>query len=176
VSGFLLDTNVPSEFRNPRPDPGVVQWLDSVAENSVFISVVTLGEIRKGCELLDFGKRRMELEQWLEVEIREWFAGRILPVTEAVAERWGRLEAKRKRMGLPLNVADGQIAATALVHDLTLVTRDVDDFRELGVTLLNPWRERTPELRWPESRETNPGEFAEPEPERNREHEDDLDR
>ena len=77
----------------------MAQWLDSVDENLVFISVVTLGELRKGCELLDAGKRRSELEQWLEVEVREWFTGRILPVTNAIAERWGRLEAKRQRLG-----------------------------------------------------------------------------
>jgi len=97
VSGFLLDTNIPSEFRNPRPAPQVVQWLDSIAEDSVFISVVTLGEIRKGCELLENGKRREGLELWLEVEVRAWFQDRILPVTESIAERWGRLEAKRRR-------------------------------------------------------------------------------
>jgi predicted nucleic acid-binding protein len=139
VSGFLLDTNIPSEFRNPRPEPRVVQWVDSVAEDSVFISVVTLGEIRKGCELLDAGKRRKELERWLEVDLREWFAGRILPVTDAIAERWGRLDAQRQRLGLPLNTADGQIAATAQHHGLTLVTRNVKDFSDLGVSVFNPW-------------------------------------
>jgi predicted nucleic acid-binding protein len=139
VSGFLLDTNIPSEFRNPRPAPQVVQWLDSIAEDSVFISVVTLGEIRKGCELLEVGKRREGLERWLEVEVRAWFQDRILPVTESIAERWGRLEAKRRRLGQPLNTADGQIAATALEHGLTLATRNLNDFRDLGVTLFNPW-------------------------------------
>jgi len=74
------------------------------------------------------------------VEVKEWFAGRILPITDAVAERWGRLEAKRQRLGLPLNIADGQIAATALEHGLTLVTRNVDDFRELGLEIYNPWK------------------------------------
>jgi predicted nucleic acid-binding protein len=127
VSGFLLDTNIPSEFRNPRPEPRVVEWIDSVTEDSVFISVITLGEIRKGCELLNFGKRRKELEQWIEVEVREWFADRILPVKDAIAERWGRLEAQH------------QIAATALEHGLTLVTRNVNDFRGLGVVVFNPW-------------------------------------
>jgi len=142
VSGFLLDTNIPSEFRNPRcPEPLVSQWLDSVDEDLVFISVVTLGELRKGCESLDAGKRRVELEQWLEVEVKEWFAGRILPVTDGVAEGWGRLEARRRRLGLPLDIADGQIAATALEHDLTLVTRNIDDFRELGLQIRNPWQE-----------------------------------
>ncbi|HZS53189.1 MAG TPA: PIN domain-containing protein, partial [Bryobacteraceae bacterium] len=77
----------------------------------------------------------------LEGEVKEWFQGRILPVTEAIAERWGRMEAKRQRLGLPLHVADGQIAATALEHGLTLVTRNVNDFSGLGVTMFNPWEE-----------------------------------
>ena len=76
---------------------------------------------------------------WLEVEVKEWFAGRILPVTEAIAERWGKLEAQRQRLGLPLNTADGQIAATALENDLTLVTRNIKDFTPFGVRLFNPW-------------------------------------
>ncbi len=111
MSGFLLDTNIPSEFRNPRPEPRVIHWLDLVDVNFVFISVVTLGEIRKGCELLAAGKRRADLERWLKVEVKEWFAGRILPVTDAITERCGRLEATRQRLGLRLNISDGQIAA-----------------------------------------------------------------
>ena len=163
MRGFLLDTNIPSEFSNPRPDPRVVQWVDSVPEDFVFISVVTLGELRKGCELLDIGKRRYELENWLEVEVRNWFAGRILPVTEAISERWGALDAKRQRLGQPLNIADGLIAATALEHGFTVVTRNVSDFRELGVAVFDPWGERTPEAPlWPPAQEINPREFVEP--------------
>jgi predicted nucleic acid-binding protein len=77
----------------------------------------------------------------LRWKVREWFAGRILPVTDAIAERWRRLEAQRQRLGLPLNTADGQIAATALEHGLSLVTRNVNDFRDLGVVVLNPWND-----------------------------------
>jgi predicted nucleic acid-binding protein len=101
-------------------------------------SVVTLGELRKGCKLLAAGKRRTELELWLDVEGKNWFAGRTLPLTGGIAERWGRLEARRQRLGLPLNTADGQIAATAMAHGLTLATRNVDDFRELGIQIHNP--------------------------------------
>ncbi len=140
MSGFLLDTNVPSEIGKPFPQPSVLRWLGTVEETETFLSVVSLGEMRKGCELLEPGsKRRLQLERWLEDDVYKWLAGRILPVTEAIAERWGRLEAKRQRLGLPLNTADGQIAATALEHGLTLVTRNVNDFRDLGVTLFNPW-------------------------------------
>lgn len=140
MSGFLLDTNVPSEIGKPFPQPSVLRWLGTVEETQTFLSVVSLGEMRKGCELLEPGsKRRLQLERWLEDDVHKWLAGRILPVTEAIAERWGRLEAQRQRLGLPLNTADGQIAATALEHGLTLVTRNVKDFRDLGVTLFNPW-------------------------------------
>jgi predicted nucleic acid-binding protein len=140
VSGFLLDTNIPSEIGKPSPDPSVLRWLGTVEEAKTFISVVSLGEMRKGCELLEPGsKRRLQLERWLEDDVQKWLAGRILPVTEAIAERWGRLEAQRQRAGLPLNTADGQIAATALQHGLTLVTRNVKDFSGLGVTLFDPW-------------------------------------
>jgi tRNA(fMet)-specific endonuclease VapC len=142
VSGFLLDTNIPSEITKPIPAPSVLRWLGTVAEAQTFLSVVSLGEMRKGCELLEPGsKRRIQLERWLDEDVHKWLAGRILPVTEAVAQRWGKLEATRQRLGLPLNTADGQIAATALEHGLTLVTRNVKDFSDLGVSILNPWED-----------------------------------
>jgi len=140
VSGFLLDTNIPSEIGKPVPQPSVLRWLGTVEETQTFLSVVSLGEMRKGCELLEPGsKRRLQLERWLENDVHKWLAGRILPVTEAIADRWGKLEAQRQRLGLPLNTADGQIAATAIEHGLTLVTRNLKDFSGLGVTLLSPW-------------------------------------
>ncbi|HZQ55268.1 MAG TPA: type II toxin-antitoxin system VapC family toxin [Bryobacteraceae bacterium] len=142
MSGFLLDTNIPSEITKPIPAPSVLRWLGTVAEAQTFLSVVSLGEMRKGCELLEPGsKRRIQLERWLDEDVHKWLAGRILPVTEAVAQRWGKLEATRQRLGLPLNTADGQIAATALEHGLTLVTRNVKDFSDLGVSILNPWED-----------------------------------
>jgi predicted nucleic acid-binding protein len=139
VNGFLLDTNIPSELTKPRPEPRVVRWLELANENEIFISVVTLGEIRKGCALLDPGKRRTTLEQWLENDIRNWFANRILPVDDAIAECWGRLDAKRQQLGKPLNTADGLIAATAIEHELTVVTHNVEDFDSLDVSIVNPW-------------------------------------
>ena len=142
MTRFLLDTNIPSEITKPSPEPIVLRWLGTVEEERTFLSVVSLGEMRKGCELMEPGsKRRLQLERWLEDDVHKWLAGRILPVTEAIAERWGRLEAKRQRLGLPLNTADGQIAATALEHGLTLVTRNVKDFSDLGVNLFNPWHD-----------------------------------
>jgi toxin FitB len=169
VSRFLLDTNIPSEITKPYPEPSVLRWLGTVEEEQTFLSVVSLGEMRKGCELLEPGsKRRLRLERWLEHDVRKWLAGRILPITEAIAERWGELEAKRQRLGLPLNTADGQIAATALEYGLTLVTRNVSDFRDLGVELVNPWDERNFAPQWPQAKE--------PEPVNPGERDDDLDR
>jgi toxin FitB len=141
VSRFLLDTNVPSEFSKPQPNPYVLQWLGAVNELQTFLSVVSLGEMRKGCELLEPGSnRRMSLERWLDQDVQQWLADRILPINEAIAERWRKLEAKRQRLGRPLNTADGQIAATAIEHNLIVVTRNVQDFEHLEVEVFSPWR------------------------------------
>jgi toxin FitB len=99
-----------------------------------------MGELRKGATLLPPSAKRTQIEQSIEALIPSWFAGRILPVTQAIAERWGILEGQRHLAGRPLGVADGMIAATALEHGLTLVTRNVKDFSGLGVTILNPWQ------------------------------------
>ena len=139
MTGFLLDTNVPSELTRLRPEARVVHWLDAQNNERLFLSVVTLGEIRKGVTLLVDSKRRSQLEQWFIEELLSWFAGRILPVTQAIADRWGVLDATSQRRGTPLNTADGLIAATALEHGLTLVTRNARDFADLGVSLFNPW-------------------------------------
>jgi predicted nucleic acid-binding protein len=100
---------------------------------------VSFGEFRKGITMQAPGKRRDELETWLETDILTMFSGRILPITRSIAERWGVLEGQREQMGRPLHVPDGQIAATALEHGLTLVTRNTKDFDALGINLLNPW-------------------------------------
>jgi predicted nucleic acid-binding protein len=139
MNGFLLDTNVPSELIRPQPDPKVKAWIAAQSLESLFISVVSFGEFRKGISLRLPGKRKTELEHWLTTDLAALFSGRILPVTRPTAERWGVLEARRQLAGQPLNVPDGQIAATALEHDLTLVTRNVRDFADLDVAVFNPW-------------------------------------
>jgi len=140
VSGFLLDTNVLSEFkRKGDPDPHVRDWLRATDPDLLWASVLSFGEIRKGIARLDIGKRRAELEQWFERDLDRWFEERLLPVTKAVAERWGVLSAQALNQGTPLPNIDGLIAATALEYDLTLVTRNVKDFVALSITIINPW-------------------------------------
>jgi predicted nucleic acid-binding protein len=140
VSGFLIDTNVISEFIRPRPDAKVIHWLEMADPELLFASVVTFGEIRLGIEDLPLSKRRAALEEWLEQGLPEWFASHLLPVTKAIADRWGRLTIEAKRKGKSIPTADGLIAATAVEHDLALVTRNVQDFAETGVEIINPWQ------------------------------------
>lgn len=142
MTGFLLDTNVPSELTRPKPEPEVIQWLDDAADQHLFLSVVSLGEIFKGITVLPEGKRRQQLRQWVDETLRPWFDDRILPITESVAERWGVLAGECQLRGRPLKVADGLIAATALEHSLTVVTRNVKDFSDLGVRVLNLWPDK----------------------------------
>jgi predicted nucleic acid-binding protein len=132
---FLLDTNILSELRKPRPDPGVHTWFGTSHADDLYLSVLTVGEIRQGVERLqrrDPAQARAYL-RWLETLKRD-FAARVLPVTTAVAEEWGRLNARRS-----LPVIDGLLAATALVHRLTLVTRNVADVERTGAEVLNPF-------------------------------------
>ena len=141
MSGFLLDTNVPSELTRSQPHPGVARWL-AASVGPHFLSVVTLGELRKGISLLSpLDGRRARLERWFHAELLALCSGGVLPLTWAIAERWGQLEAERQLRGRPLSSTDGQIAATALEHGLTLVTRNVSDFEGLGLTIFNPWNE-----------------------------------
>jgi toxin FitB len=136
VTGYLLDTNVISETRKSRPDAGVIAFLSAAGGEGLFLSVLTLGELRKGVAL----KRRVdpeaatELAIWVE-GIANNFADRILPIDSATALRWGELSAGRS-----LPVIDMLIAATALSRDLTLVTRNTRDFESSGALLLDPWQ------------------------------------
>jgi len=139
MTGFLLDTNILSELVRPKPEPKVKTWVDTQNLDTLFISAVSFGELRKPVILRAPGKRRTELEGWIEDDLSMLFSDRTLAVTRSIAERWGILDAERQIAGRPLNMADGMIAATALEHGLTLVTRNVKDFTGIGVPLLNPW-------------------------------------
>jgi hypothetical protein len=136
VSGYLLDTNILSEARKgQRADPKVLQWFETVGDNDLFMGVLVLGEIRKGIEqarAADPVKARA-LERWLK-DLEQKYADHILPVSPEVADQWGRLSALR-----PLSTVDGLLAAMALVHDLTFVTRNVQHVAHTGAKLLNPF-------------------------------------
>ena len=125
---YLLDTNIPSEMTRSRPAPQVEQWLDQVDDDALFLSVISLSETLRGITRLPESTRRTQLQTWLDETLRLWFEDRILPVTQSIAERLGRWAGERDSKGLTLPVPDGLIAATALEHDLTLVTRNVRDF------------------------------------------------
>lgn len=143
ISGFLLDTNVISELMKQRPSRRVAGWVEGITEDLLHLSVITIGEIRKGIELLDDDdRRRGVLQSWLDRDVRVRFAGRLLPFDDLVAERWGRLEALAKRRRLTLPTIDAQLAATALHHGLTFVTRNTTDIGPTGVPVFNPWGDR----------------------------------
>jgi predicted nucleic acid-binding protein len=136
MSGFLLDTNILSELRKEdRCDVGVRQWFEEAAAEELFVSVLVLGEIRRGIERIQLRDQPQAraLEKWLRWISTE-FADRLLPVDEKVADQWGRLGVQN-----PVPVLDAILAATALAHDLVMVSRDEDDFRNTGVRLINPF-------------------------------------
>jgi len=139
MSAFLLDTNCISELVRSKPEPRVLEWIEAADESLLYLSVLTLGEIRKGVAGLPQGKRRTHLESWLVLDLQARFSGRILPINAEVADRWGLLAAEAKRKGITLSAIDGLLAATALHHNLTIVSRNVADFASTHAPVLNPW-------------------------------------
>jgi len=136
---FLLDTIVVSEWMKPLPNPSVIRWLAEVDEDRVYLSVMTLAELRYGTERLASGARKSRLEEWLHEELLLRFEGRLLVIETAIADAWGRVMSRCSAVGKPIGVMDAFFAATAEVHALTLVTRNVSDFTASGISLLNPW-------------------------------------
>ena len=139
MNGFLLDTNVISELVKPRPEPKVAGWISATDEALLYLSVLTLGEIRKGIAAVAHASRRAELEAWLERDLRFRFAGRILPIDEAVADRWGWIAGRAQAKKTLVPAIDGLLAATALDYNLTFVTRNAGDVAATGVSVFNPW-------------------------------------
>jgi predicted nucleic acid-binding protein len=137
---FLLDTNVVSEWLKPRPNAGLVQWTDSADEDRIFLSVISLAELRYGIERMASGKRQRRLEDWLCHELPIRFEGRILPVDATVADACGKIVRRSELLGRSIEAMDAFLAATAEVHQLTLVTRNTSDFVTLKA-VLNPWTE-----------------------------------
>ena len=138
---FLLDTNVVSEWVRPRPDPGVITWMAEVDEDRVFLSVVSLAELRYGIAKMPAGVRRDRLDSWLGEEVLLRFESRILPIDASIANMWGQVLARSQALGRTIGILDGFLAATAEKHQLTMVTRNVADFFVLGHSVLNPWQE-----------------------------------
>jgi tRNA(fMet)-specific endonuclease VapC len=136
---YLLDTNVISELVTKQPNPRVIQWIDMLDPNSVYLSVVTIGELRKGIEKLPASKRKDTLRGWLNDDLLIRFSGRILVLDIPVMLAWGEMIGQLERAGQPLPALDSLIAALALHHHCTLATRNTDDFRATGIQLINPW-------------------------------------
>jgi len=136
---WLLDTCVISELIKPRPRPSVVSWLSSQEEEHLFLSSITLGEIQKGVSKLPESLKRSGLQEWLDLELTARFKGRILGIDSSVAKKWGEIQALSERSGIKMPVVDSLIAAIAMVHDLTVVTRNIHDLEPSGVRLFNPW-------------------------------------
>jgi len=134
---YLIDTNVISELVKSKPNQHVVTWFKDVPDHSLYLSTLTLGEIRHGVEKIKNEQRREKLRLWLEYDLPEWFEGRIKSIDCKVAECWGRLQAQAKRT---LPAIDSLIAATAIQFGLTLVTRNVADFDLSNLELINPWK------------------------------------
>ncbi len=135
---FLLDTCVLAEWKKKRPSQRVLEWLNSQHEEALFISVLTIGEVRSGVSSLSTSKKKTELETWLETLILR-FGARVVPIDISVAVRWGELTGQQRKKGRVLPVVDSLIAATALQKDMTLITRNEKDFVNTGVSLLNIW-------------------------------------
>lgn len=135
----LLDTNAISEGTKRQPNAGLQNWLAAQSNESLFLSVITLGEIRRGILMLQDGKKKRELQRWLEEDVKMVFSGRILPIDSMVMECWAQLQANAVQTGRQLPVMDSLLAATALAHNLTIVTRNTSDFESVDVHLLNPW-------------------------------------
>jgi toxin FitB len=141
MTGFLLDTNIISELIKPRPDRRVTAWIEATDEQLFFLSVLSLGEIRKGITSLAEMKRRAVLEAWLDRDLVVRFSGRILPIDHAIADRWGQITGTAAARKTPVAVIDGLLAASALQHDLVLVTRNTKHLSAIAVPLFNPWHE-----------------------------------
>ena len=135
---YLLDTNVLSELVRPKPDKNVLRWIETLPNEVLYLSVLTLGEIYKGIENVKEQGRKEKLRLWLEIELPEWFEDRILVIDHQIAARWGRLQQEMRR---PLPAIDSLIAATALHFDLRLVTRNTEDFQYPSLQVINPWLE-----------------------------------
>jgi len=139
---YLLHTNVVSEWVKPRPNDNVIAWLAEANEEEIFISVCTFAELRFGVASMAKGSRRDRLDDWLSSDLPARFDRRIVGIDVPIADAWGLIQARARHSGRPIGPMDGLIAATAEVHEMTLVTRNTKHFETVGLALLNPWTDR----------------------------------
>ncbi|NLS78448.1 MAG: type II toxin-antitoxin system VapC family toxin [Chloroflexi bacterium] len=137
---YLLDTCVISELVAKRPDPNVLRWIDSIDEQSLYLNVITIGEIRKGIERLADEPKKLSLHDWLQSQLLVRFAGRVQGIDTEVMLIWGTLVSALEKAGTPMPALDSLIAAIAVKGDFTLVTRNQQDFQHSGATVFNPWQ------------------------------------
>lgn len=136
---YLLDTCVISELIKARPTKSVVRWVESIDEPSMFISVLTLGEIHKGITKLRASKKKRALQEWVSSDLYQRFDNRIIPVSIEIARIWGEVQGKAEKKGEKMPAIDSLIAATAIAYDFTVVTRNAADMENSGVQIHNPW-------------------------------------
>ncbi len=136
---FLLDTCVISELVKVKPNRRVTKWIKSCDEENLFLSSLTIGEIQRGVSKLPESRKKNDLQFWLDHELIMRFDGRILTIDARVSQMWGKIQAKSESDGIKMPVIDCLIASTAIVHDMTVVTRNIDDMNPSGVKLFNPW-------------------------------------
>ena len=139
MAGYLLDTNVISEIPRRTAAPEVEAWVDARDARDLFISAVTIGELTRGIYRLPIGRKRQRFQTWLDNDLARQFLGRVLPFEQLTAEIWGRLLGEAIRRGQSRPAIDTQIAATAIQHNLSLVTRNVSDFTNLDLEVIDPW-------------------------------------
>ncbi len=137
---YLLDTSLISELIKPRPDKGVLAWVENHSEQTLFLSVLSLGEIQKGVAKLPSSKKQKLLQEWVSNDLPQRFRDRVLGIDEETAILWGKLQGEAERSGRKMPVIDSLIAATAKLHNLIVVTRNGADIAQSGVEIVNPWR------------------------------------
>ena len=136
---YLLDTCVISEIIKPKPDENVTSWLESQKENSLYLSVLTFGEIEKGIEKASDQIRKQKLRLWVEDDLKKRFEGRIIPIDFSIAAEWGKIQGKAELLGKPMPTMDGLIAVSGLVSQCVVVTRNISDMEQSSAELFNPW-------------------------------------
>ena len=136
-------TGIISEIIKPKPDDNVISWIQNQNEEDLYLSVLTFGEIEKGIEKAPDGSRKNHLKLWVEGDLKKRFNGRIIPIDMRIATRWGEIQGIAELAGKPMPSIDGLIAASGIVYNCTVVTRNISDMEQRSAVLLNPWLDRS---------------------------------